>query len=270
MKNLSSGMLTDLAAELLTMNTCTLITRADGTVFAWTDCDQPITIGGHTYLPIDGYAATSNLGKADFLVDNMEVVSFLDSPAITESDVASGKWDYAAVDVFMVNRNAIAHGNYYMRHGWLGQVAIKAPGVYTAEIRGLSQAIQNNLGDLLTPTCRWTLGDVDAYGNALPNSHCTVNLSTYKVSGVAVTAVSTNQEFAASSLTQAAQYFAFGSLLWATGKNAGIAMDIQGHGAGGVILLQLPMIGTIQIGDTFSIVPGCQKRFAQDCVGKFN
>jgi uncharacterized phage protein (TIGR02218 family) len=262
-------MLADLASDTCTFNTCWLITRVDGNVYAWTDCDQPLTVGGHTYSPLEGYSPSANEGKSDFSVDNMEVVGFLDSPAITEIDVAQGKWDYAALDVFMVNRNAISHGNYYMRHGWLGQVKIQTPGVYTAEIRGLSQAVQNNLGDLITPTCRWTFCDANPSGSVL-NSHCTLNVATFTTSGVAVTSVSSNQEWVASSLTQAAGYFAFGYLTWLTGNNAGVSADIQGHGSGGVILTQLPAIGNVQVGDTFNIVAGCQKRYAQDCVAKFS
>jgi uncharacterized phage protein (TIGR02218 family) len=260
MKSLSSGMLTDLAAEVLTFNTCVLITRTDSTVFAWTDCDQPITVAGQIYSPIDGYAPTANQGKADFSVDNMEVIGFLDSPAITEADVAAGKWDYAKVRMFMVNRNNISHGTYEMRYGWLGQVKIQAPGMYTAEIRGLSQVIQDTFGDLVTPTCRFKFGD----------SRCTVNLATYTSSGVAVTSVASTQEFTATALTQAAGYFTAGTMKWVTGNNAGASMDIQGFASGGIVLLQLPMINTIQIGDTFNITAGCSKRFAQDCVLKFS
>jgi uncharacterized phage protein (TIGR02218 family) len=260
MKNLSSGMLADLASDTQTFNTCWLITRTDGVVYSWTDCDVALVVGGVTYSPIDGYTPSANDGKADFSVDNMEVIGFLDSPAITEFDVASGKWDYAAVDVFMVNRNAISHGNYYMRHGWLGHVKIQSPGVYTAEIRGLTQAIQNLVCDLVTPTCRFKLGD----------SRCTVNLATYTSSGVAVTSVASTQEFAATALTQAAGYFTNGTMKWVTGNNAGVSMDVQGFGAGGVVLLQLPMIDAIGIGDTFNITAGCLKRFQPDCVVKFS
>src|ERR1700741_4560072 len=159
MKNLSSGMLADLGSDTQTLNTCWLEVRTDGTVFAWTDCDQYLMVASQLYSPFDGYSPSANDGKADFSVDNMEVVGFLNSPAIMENDVAQGKWDYAFVRVFLVNRNNISHGTYEMREGWLGQVVIKAPGNYTAEIRGWTQALQNTIGDLITPICRWTLGD---------------------------------------------------------------------------------------------------------------
>jgi uncharacterized phage protein (TIGR02218 family) len=32
----------------------------------------------------------------------------------------------------------------------------------------------------------------------------------------------------------------------------------------------LPMTRAIQVGDTYSLIPGCKKRFSTDCVAKFN
>jgi uncharacterized phage protein (TIGR02218 family) len=259
LKSLTAGMIADLASDTQTFNTCWLITRTDATVYAFTDCDQPITIGGVTYSPTDGYTPSANTNKSDFSTDNMEVAGFLDSAAITEDDVAAGKWDFAQVRAFMVNRNAISHGTYEMRYGWLGQVKIIAPGKYTAELRGLAQAVQNTIGDLVTPTCRYKLGSV----------RCTVNLASYTVTGAVVTSVASTQQFIASGLTQAAGYFSFGTITWTSGNNAGVSMDIQGFGTGGVVLMQLPMSKPIAIADTFTIVAGCTKRFAQDCVAKF-
>lgn len=39
---------------------------------------------------------------------------------------------------------------------------------------------------------------------------------------------------------------------------------------GGVITLSLPMLLTVAVGNSFSIVAGCRKRLAEDCVAKFN
>jgi len=259
MKNLSSGMLADLASDTQTFNTCVLITRVDGNVYAWTDCDIPLTVSSVTYSPIDGYTPSANSGKSDFSVDNMEIIGFLDSPAITEDDVVAGKWDYAQVEIFMVNRNNIGNGVYHLRYGWTGQIKIQPPGPYVAEIRGLSQANQNLIGDVISPTCRFKLGD----------SRCTVNLASFTSSGVAVTSVASTQQFAATALTQAAGYFTNGTMKWVTGNNAGVSMDIQGF-AGGVVLLQLPMMNAIGIGDTFNITAGCLKRRVEDCVIKFS
>jgi uncharacterized phage protein (TIGR02218 family) len=260
-KSLTSAMIGYIQSGTTTLNTCWLITRTDATVYAFTDHDLPITIGGHTYTPVDGYTPSANEGSNKLDVDNMEVVGFLDSPSINEQDVAMGKWDFATIRIFMVNPNDLTAGTYEMRAGWLGHVEITAPSQFKAELRGLTQALQTTLGDLITPTCRYDLGD----------SRCTVNLAPFTFTPITVTSVFSTQQFAATALTQTDGYFASGKLTWLTGLNAGITMDVQGFAnAGGVVLLQLPMVENIVNGDTFTIIAGCMKRKIEDCKNKFS
>jgi hypothetical protein len=65
-------------------------------------------------------------------------------------------------------------------------------------------------------------------------------------------------------------YFDFGQVKWTSGLNNGLAMEIKSWtNATRVIKLKFPMPFDIAVEDTFEIVPGCQKRFTEDCVGKF-
>src|SRR6266478_5552800 len=109
------------------------------------------------------------------------------------------------------------------------------------------------MGHLITPTCRWVLGNLTSAG-AQPWSHCPVDIVALRVTGVAVTSVTSNQAFHASSLAQPDTYFAYGFLTWTTGLNTGRSADIQGSAmSGGSIVLQLPMLNNIVIGDQFTI-----------------
>jgi uncharacterized phage protein (TIGR02218 family) len=268
MKSLTPAMIGYLQSDTTTFNTCVSLIRPDGTSFYFTDCDQPITFGGHTYSPIDGYSP-SNMQSSDQLdVDHIELTSYLDSSGVTEADVMSGKWDDTKVSCFMVNRNDLTAGAYHMRDGVIGQITITAPGQIQVELRGLMQYLQKQIGTAITPTCRWTLGDVNAAG-PVTTSHCTVNLVPLTVTGT-ITSVVNSQSFAASGLGQPPGYFQGGFMTWTSGLNNGRSMDVQAHGAGGALVLQVPMLNAVTIGDTFTIVPGCQKRFAQDCVAKFS
>jgi uncharacterized phage protein (TIGR02218 family) len=183
--------------------------------------------------------------------------------------VMAGKWDDAQMSMFMVNRNDLTAGAYHMRDGIIGQVTITSPAQVQAELRGLMQYLQKQIGTAITPTCRWTLGDQDSSG-AVPSSHCTVNLNALAVTAVPVTSVVNQQSFGASSLAQAAGYFQGGYLTWTSGANSGRSMDVQAHGSGGALVLQVPMLNAVVIGDQFTIYPGCQKRYQQDCISKFN
>jgi uncharacterized phage protein (TIGR02218 family) len=269
-KTISVGLLADFQAEVLTMNTCLSVVRTDGTGFYFTDCDAPIVFGGHTYLSVDGYSPSQMQTASDFSVDHVDVISYFVSGSVTEVDLMAGKWDDAAIRLFMVNRKNLANGAYEMRYGLLGNVSASSPGQFQAELRGLMQWLQKKIGRLITPTCHHTLGDINSAGVTVLGSHCTVNLPALAVTAVPVTSVTNNQAFHASSLAQPDTYFQAGWVTWTTGLNTGRSMDVQAFAnAGGSVVLQLPMLNNVIVGDQFTIYPGCLKRFLQDCVQKY-
>lgn len=272
MKSLSSAMIGYLHSDTQTFNTCWKITRLDGTIYRFTDCDQPIVVPADgTYESVDSYTPSNAQSSSTLDVDHVEVAMAFATSAITEADLMAGKFDDATVSMFLVNRNDLSAGVYHIRDGVIGQVTVTSPGMVQVELRGLTQYLQKNIGKVISPTCRWDLGSnslTPAIGQ--PWGLCTVNLAALAVTGVAVTSVSTNQTFTASSLGQAAGYFQAGSLTWTSGNNNGRSMDVQAFGLGGGIVLQLPMLNTVQVGDLFTIYPGCQKRFTEDCVTKFS
>jgi hypothetical protein len=62
-------------------------------------------------------------------------------------------------------------------------------------------------------------------------------------------------------------YFTYGIITWLTGDNAGSSMEIAAY-VPGQLTLALPMPNAVQIGDTYSIVAGCDK-FLPTCRDKF-
>ena len=79
-----------------------------------------------------------------------------------------------------------------------------------------------------------------------------------------------NQDFTASALAGATDYYTEGVLTWTAGNNIGLRQKIKTHTTGGVLSLSLPMVLTVQVGDTFSIIAGCRKRMNEDCSTKFS
>jgi hypothetical protein len=63
-------------------------------------------------------------------------------------------------------------------------------------------------------------------------------------------------------------YFTYGLLTWLTGQNAGYRMDVRNFSPGRV-MLALPMAHPIAVGDTYSLVAGCDKN-ASTCKLRFN
>lgn len=63
-------------------------------------------------------------------------------------------------------------------------------------------------------------------------------------------------------------YFTYGLVRWLSGANTGYAMEVRESSVGSVTLA-LPMPFAIAVGDTYSIIAGCDKTFAS-CQTRFN
>lgn len=236
------------------------ITRTDQLVFGFTDHDEPIPFGGTTYRPTSAFDASAVSTRAELNVDNLEAVGLLDDAGITAEDIDAGLWDGAAIEIRRVNWADLSMGAEIVRVGEIGQVQRKR-GQYIAEMRGLMQKLQNNVGRSVAPSCDAKLGDVRC-GVVLEGS------PGFTVAGV-VTAVAGRRAFTASALAQAAAYFSNGEVHFTSGANLGIRMEVKTHSTGGVLALQLALPFDLAVSDTFDIVPGCDKTKAV-CIAKFN
>jgi hypothetical protein len=371
MKNISPAFKEALAQGVTTFATCWKASLVDGSIIGFTDHTQPITFQGVPYESATGYIPTAIEASSMLNVDNLEVEAILDSALITERDLASGRWDYAIIEVFLVNWEDLTIGKMNLKTGTLGQVTMKQT-TFVAEVRGLAQAYTNIIGEMYTPMCRAILGDkrckldlapftktgtvqgiaadnrfiadatrtepgpaggkaitgisrakravvttAIAHGflrgdsifitgiNGVIQTGSPDNTSTFQYgSGKAINGYTYVIDDVTSSTfsipidtrfgsTNAADgppyadvysdyinggeavaagnvgYFDFGILTFTSGENKGLSMEIKSY-VTGVIELQLPMPFPIAIGDTYTAIAGCGKRFSQDCKQKFN
>jgi uncharacterized phage protein (TIGR02218 family) len=211
------------------------------------------------YEPSSAFDASAVSTRSELNVDNLEVVGLLDSEGITVQDIEAGVWDGARFVLVEVNYKDLTMGHNTLRTGQIGQIPRKGL-TFVAELRGLMQTLQNNIGRVVTASCDADLGD----------ARCGVDLEALRVSGTVTTGAS-QIAFTASGLAQAANYFTYGVVTWVTGDNAGRSMEVKLHSGGGVFSLQLDMPNTIDAGDTFTVTPGCNKvGRAGDCKVKFD
>jgi len=168
-KAISNDLKVHLAGKLTTLATCWKLTRRDNTVFAFTDHDEDIVYGGVTYEAASGFLPTALDQSGGLSVDNLEVTAFLESAKIKEEDVVAGLFDYADVDIFLINYADTTQGILYLAGGWkLGEFRLGDHG-FTAEIRSKSQLLQQQILDLYSPDCRAELGDADCGITLEPN-----------------------------------------------------------------------------------------------------
>lgn len=246
MKNLNSSLAAHLAGEVTTLATCWKLVRRDGMVMGFTDHDVDVMVDGLLYKAATGMTSSAVSASNTLKVDELDIEGMLHSDAITQEDVLKGLYDYAQVQVFLMDYTGEAEGILTLRTGWLGEVTLKG-NQFVAEIRGLSQALQQTIGDIYSPGCRAMLGD----------DRCKVNVALYTVSGT-VTEAEDVYGVQASGLAQPDGYFTAGSVRFTSGVNAGVTAEVKYY-SDKRFYFALPLRELCAVGDTFSAVAGCDK-----------
>ncbi|NWH08070.1 MAG: DUF2163 domain-containing protein [Alphaproteobacteria bacterium] len=159
MKSTSAALAAHLAGPVTTLATCWRISRVDGKEFFFTDHDRDLSFEGNVYKASSGYSRTAIANDASLSVDNLDVEGVFDSASITEEELRAGLFDQAEVRIFLVNWADPAMGALRMRRGWFGEVVLTEQGIFRTELRGMTQALQQRIGELYSPECRADLGD---------------------------------------------------------------------------------------------------------------
>lgn len=254
MKPASAELAAHLAGEVTTLATCWRLERLDGWVRGFTDHDRDLLIDGLTYVAATGFLPSAVKTGSDLSVDNLDVEGFLDDAALTAEDLSAGLFDGAKIEVVLVNWADLGQGKLLLRKGFLGEVK-RADQRFSAEIRGLSNRLQQTAGKLYSRLCRVDLG----------SSECGVNLApltdTYAVA----------QVIAADTVRivtgRATGFFTFGKATFVTGANAGAVNEVLLHDQQ-TIRLFVPMPRPITVGDQITLVAGCDKT-PETCHAKF-
>jgi uncharacterized phage protein (TIGR02218 family) len=242
-----------------------LIERTDGEVYGFTSHDQSVTIAAQLYDSAPGLDVSQLVCTAGFAVDNLELTTLDDGTVFTRDDVLSRRWDNASFYLFKFNWNGLTDGVEPCMKGTFGMVTLRKQSV-VVELRGLQQYFQQPVGNPSTKTCRAHFADFPTQNGS---NRCGLVAATYTTTGT-ITSVVSNQDFTASALAGATDYYTEGVLTWTAGNNIGLRQKIKTHTTGGVLSLSLPMVLTVQVGDTFSIIAGCRKRMNEDCSTKFS
>lgn len=168
MKTISAELKSHLAQEVTTLAVCWKVVRRDGVTQGFTNHVDDIVYDGVTYEAATGFTPTDIVSTDDLAVNNMEVSGLLDSTAISESEIRAGKYDYADVYVFMVNYEDLTQGVLKLSYGKTGQIR-HGEKVFEAEVRSLSQQLQQTIGEVFDTGCRADLGDSRCGVNVTPD-----------------------------------------------------------------------------------------------------
>lgn len=230
-----------------------------------------LVMSGQTYFSDSGYQFTGILSSSSMAASMVDNDGIFTAQSISKVDVQTGKWDGALGYVFATSWQNPVEDEEPIGKFIVGKMSLMDD-KYKMELMQLIDALNQPTGRTIAPLCIWTLFDETITGEIIPNhrSKCRLNIDDYRINGVAVTSVTSQQQFTAAALTQPDDWFGAGWLKWVTGNNVDVgAVGIRDF-AGGLITLSQPLPYAVGVSDTFDIVPGCRKRRVEDCVGKYN
>lgn len=141
------------------MVTCWRIERLDGQIFRLTENTRSLVIDGFTYSPAGGFMRSAYATDDSLSVSNLEAVGFFDDDVISETELRAGLFTYAQVFIFAVNWADLSQGSVQISQGRLGEARFSKAGIFTAELRGLAQALSQKIGRTYSAGCRLILGE---------------------------------------------------------------------------------------------------------------
>ena len=258
MRTLPAGMQARLDSGATTLCQCWRVVRADGVTLGFTDHDEALRFEGDDFEALAGADRSSVEARTGLAADSVAINGALSSDAITEDDIAAGRYDGARVELWLVDWT-----NTDLRllqfAGDIGEISRGELG-YVAEVVGLAERLNRPVGRSYLRTCDASLGD----------TRCRVNISNsaYSTNG-SVTSVHNRGQFNASGLSGFAKdWFTRGLLTWTNGPDANLSVRIKDHNDDR-LTLWLPPHHPIEPGCAFTLVAGCDKRF-KTCRKKFS
>lgn len=259
MKTLPTALAEHLAGEATTTCHCWKVSLRDGAVLGFTEHDEALSFGGVTYLAASGFQASENDSETGLAASSGEVAGGFSSEAVSEADLAAGRYDGAKVELYLVNWQA-PEQHVLLKVREIGEVT-RAGGAFTAELRSFAHRLSQPQGRVYGRRCDAALGD----------ARCGADIAAFRANG-AVVSVDGSGRMVVSGLDAFAEgFFRQGKLMFSSGANAGRSFDLDDHALrDGVASLSfwLPLEAAAQAGDAFTVTAGCDKSFAT-CKAKF-
>ena len=244
-----------LAGEVTSLAFCWRLERRDGAAIGFTSHDRDLLVGGFRYRAAPGMAPTAIELSDGFAADMLSVSGALTSDAIRAEDLLAGRWDGAAVRLFLADwRDAEAEAVPLAR-GELGEVRLAGAGFET-ELLGPTAMLERPAVEETSPECRARLGD----------RRCRVDMAG-RVRMVRVAAVPNEAAVEVSGAAEGDNLYGYGRLRWMGGANSGLESAIL-RSAGPRLVLREPPPFPPKPGDLAEIAEGCDKRF-RTCGGRF-
>jgi uncharacterized phage protein (TIGR02218 family) len=236
-------------SEVTTLAFCWWLARRDGVALGFTSHDRDLEIGGFRYRAAPGMVPSAIGRSAGLDVDTLDVTGALTSDAISEGDLAAGRWDGAKLRLVAVDWSDPDAEPVFLARGELGEVSV-SDGAFTAELRGPTALLDQPVVEATSPECRAELGD----------RRCRVDLAG-RTRFVRIAAVADAASFDVDAIEASPNAYGYGRLRWITGGNSGIVSAVL-RSDGARLFLRDPPPAPAAVGTLVELVEGCDKIFA--------
>ncbi len=238
-----------------------IVRRMDGEIFGFTDHDGPVDVDGVVCSASSGLTAGALQASTGLAVDNVQAQGALSHDVIREDDIRAGIWDEAEVTAYLLNWAESLQFEILFR-GTIGEISW-GDGAFTAELRGLAEALNRVRGRVYQTRCDAVLGD----------GRCRKHLGPLYAIETAVVQVTAGQVIELQGLHDfAPKWFERGLLRVLTGKAAGLSERVKTDralGDGRQIGLWRSLRRDVEPGDRVRLEAGCDKRLGT-CQQKFD
>lgn len=247
------------------MADCYTVTLADGTVYRWTDAGYPLTVDGDDFLappdaPIVKRGGTRQaIGlEISTLEMTLEAGDGNDGGFLLDGETIPNAADMGVFDgaevlvqrVFMVTFGDTSFGPITLFRGAIARVqssSTDAKFTIESDMAKLTAQMPRNL---FMPACAHVLFDAG----------CTLDRASFVVTGAVAGGGTPTTVLFRTNLTEADHYFRLGVLTWTSGAMAGTHWPVKSYlNANGLVGTGLAMPHAPEVGDTFEIIPGCDK-----------
>lgn len=238
------------------------VTRRDGVTFGFTDHDRDFMFEGIVFKAETGFAAGLLQQSAGTAVDNTHAMGALSDSSISEKDIEAGRFDGAAVVLYLVNWLEVDQRVIRFR-GTFGEIEY-GNGIFKVELRSLAEAFNRQTGKVFQPSCPAILGDRE----------CKIDTTLPEYSIVStIKTVGNRGEYSIAPLPQFAEHwFEKGRTTILNGEayglNTTVKTDSQ-NDLGRYLTVWPDFTIRPQVGDDIGLIVGCNK-FDSTCRDKFS
>jgi uncharacterized phage protein (TIGR02218 family) len=240
--------------DLATIALCWRLERRDGAALGFTSHDRDLAIDGLVYRAAPGMLPSAISLSDGFDAATLDIKGALSAAAITSADLRAGRWDGAAVALFMTDWQAPGAEVLAIARGELGEVVVRG-GAFEAELRGPAALLDGPVVEQTSPECRARLGD----------KRCRVDMAA--LTRITRVAAVLDEDVVAVEDAAAGNAYGYGRLRWIGGANSGTPSAIRSSDGTALKLFEPPPFPPAP-GDLVEIAEGCDKRLAT-CTSRF-